>query len=222
MKKLTAHIKKENGTYSIEAALIMLVVFFVLFFLITLSLILYEQTRVNAVAQGVAQRAALTYSVNGKDMATGKVDPTKFKEKSPYWRLLDIGTNDKKVLDVKNYAQVKLSKYAINQSEYKVDVTYDNYYIYKRVNVNIIGYYKVPFNGFLSTVIDAGKTDDNDKIFTSKGYKIEANAKGAINDQAEMVRTVDMIADILNQFETIHEFKEKYVSGINNIASSLS
>lgn len=222
MNKLKKIAQKEIGAYSIEAAIIMIVVFLVIFFLISLGLILYEQARVSAAAQGAAERAGITYSVNGKDLATGKVDPSKFMKQSPYWRLMDFGTSGDKASDVKKYAENKLKKYSINKNDYKVEVTYDNYIIYKRVHVKVYGYFKVPFNGFLSSIIDAGKTKDKDKIFTSKGYYIESYATATINDQAEMIRTTDMVRDILKQFGGVQEFSKKYKDKIAKITDKIN
>lgn len=218
MKVKISFLKQNRGSYSIETAIIMTIVFMIVLFLIAVNLILYEQARVNAIAESAANRAALVYSVNGKNMETGAVDPEKFLEKSPYWRLFDLGQSGTRVTNTKNYINNKINKNVISDADgsgsgrYSITVKYQNYFIYKRVRVEISTKFKVPFGGFVGLFIPQLKN----------GYPIKAEAEAAINDQTEMIRTVDMVSDILGQFPTVQNFTDKYSNGIANIKNKIS
>ena len=220
MKTLKKIMGGNNGAYTLETAIIMVIVFFVVLFLIAVNLILYEQARLSAIAESAAERAAIVYTVNGKNMETGAVNPKDFKEVSPYWRLFDIGTNGNRVTKVKEFIKKKLGVHRLVDTEgnksvaskYNIKVEYQNFYIYKRVKVQVSTNYKVPFGGFLGIFLKQFKN----------GYPIKAEASAAVNDQAEMIRTVDMVKDIAMQFPVIQKFKTKYEKGINNITSKIA
>lgn len=213
MKQLKS-LKSEYGELSIETSINMTVVFLVLLLLMVMSHIMYEQTRLNAIAQDAAERAGIIYSVAGKDMVMGKVNPDSFKDTSPYWRLFD-NNKSSRINTVKNYILMKLNAYKINENRYTADditIKYKDYFVYKRITVAIDTEYKVPFGGILN-------------IFIPKDYPIHAYAEAAVNEQAEMIRNVDMVADIVGQLTegtAVGDFLEKYQSKINEIASKIS
>ena len=55
-----------------------------------------------------------------------------------------------------------------------------------------------------------------------KGYVIKGEAVAAVNDQAEMIRTVDMVNDILMQFPSVNNFVNKYKRGIDNVVGKIN
>ena len=139
MKIFREIIKNKNGAYTIETAVIMTVVFLVVFFLIAVDYILYEQVRVNAIAESTAERAAIVYSVYGKDMETGAVNPKNFMERTPYWRLMDFSMNDR-ISKAGEFANKKLDKYDLSvdsKDSDNVKVEFQNFFIYKRVKVTV-------------------------------------------------------------------------------------
>lgn len=204
-------LKRENGGYTIETAVMMTIVFMVILLLITMIYIMYEQTRLNALAEDAAERAGVVYSVAGKDMIMGKIDPANYKDTSPYWRLVDFDqTNRKKA--VQNYVLLKLNAYKLNENKYSesnVEVNYKNYFVYKRVEVKLVGIkFKVPFGGFLS-------------LFIKTEYPIEASAEAAVTEQAEMIRNIDMVVDILAEMG-LDGMMSKYSEKIEAIRNKIS
>lgn len=204
-------LKKQDGAYSIETALVMIVVFMVILLLVVMSHIMYEQTRLNAIAQDAAERAGVIYSVAGKDMITARVDPNKFKDTTPYWRLIDFNQTSRKQT-VENYVNMKLNAFKINPSGYTVNVEYKNYFIYKRVEVTIKTDYKIPFGGFLKLLMGNSLSNRNT-------YHIEATATASVNEQAEMIRNVDMVVDIASE---LGMDTSKYQTKIQEIADKIT
>lgn len=65
--------KKEDGAITIEASVVFFTVLLIVLMLINITHILYEQVRINALAQSAAERGAAIYAVAGKDMYTGRI-----------------------------------------------------------------------------------------------------------------------------------------------------
>ena len=60
--------KNEKGAMTIEASIVFTTVLLVVLMLITITHILYEQVRINALAQSAAERGAAVYAVATQDM----------------------------------------------------------------------------------------------------------------------------------------------------------
>ena len=59
--------KNEKGAMTIEASIVFTTVLLVVLMLITITHILYEQVRINALAQSAAERGAAVYAVATQD-----------------------------------------------------------------------------------------------------------------------------------------------------------
>lgn len=188
MKGILSAIRSGKAGYSIETAIVMTISFIVILFLIFMTFIMYEQVRINAIAQDAAERGALIYAVENKEMITGRISGTVFSDQNPYWRLADFGTNEDRLGRVKEYAIMKLNSHKLDNEKYKdkaVTVGIKNYFLYKRVTVEINVDYNVPFGGILNILID-------------DPYHITAYAEANVSEPAEFIRTLDLGSDIIN------------------------
>lgn len=206
-------IKNKKGIYTIETALVFLVSFTVVLMLIAVSQILYEQVRINAIAQDAAERGALVYTVESKDMYTGRIGEGNFDNENVYWRLFDVGTeqNERKQ-KIKKYINTKLNAYKLNKNTYtddNINIKFTNYFLYKRISVEIKVEYNVPFGGLLALIID-------------NPYQLNAYAEASVSDTAEMIRNTDFIMDILDSNETISNAIDKYQNNIDKLTNIIS
>lgn len=207
LKNFFKKIENENGSYSIETAIIMTVVFTVIMFLIFMSYVMYEQVRINAIAQDAAERGAVIYAMKNKEMITGRINSDVFNDQNPYWRVFDVGSNvatngrngNERINKIWNYVNLKLNAYKLDNNAYPgdaVEVSVKNYFLYKRVCVKIKVNYKVPFGGILGA-------------FIQNPYPIEAYAEATVSEPSEFIRTVDIGSDLINGFggETVEKYK---------------
>lgn len=178
---------KEKAAYSIETAIVMTVTFTVLIFLIFMTYVMYEQVRLNAIAQDAAERGAIIYAVQNKEMITGRMNSDVFSDQNPYWRIVDVDSSARKDR-ITEYVWLKLNAYKLDKEQYpkdKIKVEIKNYFIYKRVCVGIDVDYKVPFGGILS-------------FFIKNPYPVHAYAEANVSEPAEFIRTIDLGSDIIN------------------------
>jgi hypothetical protein len=209
---------RSKAGYSIETAIVMIVVFSVILFLMFMTFVMYEQVRLNTIAQETAERGAIIYAVQNKEMITGRIEGTVFSDQNPYWRMADVTSHssngakaDNRVDRIREYALLKLNAYKLDNNRYPDDtvtVKMKNYYIYKRVCVNIEVDYKVPFGGIL-------------KAFIDNPYHIKAYAEATVSEPAEFIRTIDLGSDLINSVAggTTQKYKGAIQKALNWINS---
>lgn len=196
-------MKEQKGAYTIETAIVFTVAFSIIMFLISMTFIMYEQVRLNSIAQDAAERGAIIYSVKSKEMFTGRMDANdQYGGQTPYWRIMDIGGNtEERTKKIKAYTKLKINSKKIrvdgssdaDYSDNAVDVGVKNYFIYKRIYVKINVEYKVPFGGLLN-IFAVGQ----DQKFSP--YKITAYAEANVSEPAEFIRTMDLGSDLIENF----------------------
>ncbi|MBQ7264492.1 MAG: hypothetical protein IJS61_00150 [Firmicutes bacterium] len=200
-------IKKEQASYSLETAIVMIVVFTVVIFLTFMTYVMYEQVRLNAIAQDTAERGGMIYAVKDKEMYTGRIGSEEFNAQNPYWRIYDANGKDR-IDKIRTYAIEKLNKYKIEKEEYSssaVSVKPINYFVYKRIIVDINVEYNVPFGGILN-------------IFMKSKYPIHAHAEANVSEPAEFVRTIDLGRDIIDAFlgaEKVEKYRGAIQKALN-------
>ena len=172
--------KNEKGAMTIEASIVFTTVLLVVLMLITITHILYEQVRINALAQSAAERGAAVYAVATQDMKYGIIGNEYYTDENVYWRLFNSGKQSR-IKRVEDFALKGLNQYKADNTKYDnsaVNVTLKDYYIYKRIEVEINIKYKAPFGSFL-------------KLFMEYPYPIHAKGVAAVSEPAEMIRTED-------------------------------
>ncbi len=202
--------KSQRGSYTLEAAIAFSVVFFVMLLLIYLSYVLYEQVRINAIALETAERGAIVFPVEEKDMFIGRIGADAFRTNNVYWRVIqnfNTGDSERKQ-KVKEYALMKLNANTANGSAYSEDavqIQFENFIFYKKIIVNIEVEYEVPFGGIF-------------KYFGIKSpYPIHGYAEAAVNEPAEFIRNIDLAADFVKQFPPASAFESKYREGLEKL-----
>lgn len=87
MKNLRSRLKNCEGSFTIEASLVMPIVLFVTLILMFFSLYIYQQSVLHQAASVVAERSAYSWDNSHKDASNGSV--AKGQYDSLYWRLTD-------------------------------------------------------------------------------------------------------------------------------------
>lgn len=196
---------------TIEASIVFFTVLLVVLMLTNITHILYEQVRINALAQSAAERGAAIYAVEGKDMYTGRIAPDYYTDENVYWRLFDAGKASR-MQRVEEYALAGLNRYRPDRSQYgggAVRVSLRDYYIYKRIEVEINVEYKAPFGAFMS-------------VFMEYPYPIHAKGVAAVAEPAEMIRTIDFGYDIIMENETAAKAVNNYQDELNKLAQRIN
>lgn len=196
---------------TIEASIVFFTVLLIVLMLTNIMHILYEQVRLNALAQAAAERGAAIYAVAGKDMYTGRIGPDYYEDENVYWRLFDSGKKDR-MARVEKYVLSHLNRYKSDNEKYSaetVKVDLKDYYIYKRINVEINVKYKSPFGGFTN-------------MFMEYPYPIHAKATAAVAEPAEMIRTIDFAYDVIMQSEGAKKALTKYQESLDKLTNMIN
>ena len=167
--------------------------------------------RINALAQSAAERGAAIYAVESKDMYTGRIGPDYYTDENVYWRLFDSGKASR-MKRVEDYAMAGLNRYRPDRRKYSgnaVRVSLRDYYIYKRIEVEINVEYKAPFGAFMSA-------------FMEYPYPIHAKGIASVAEPAEMIRTIDFGYDIIMENETAANAVNKYREELTKLTQKIN
>jgi len=186
-------LKRNNGSTTIEAALIFPLIFLSIIALIYVSIFLYEQAYIKSLADRAAERGAAIWKNPKSDMTISLVKLEHFKENDPYWRVSDSQEKLKEE-KVEQYLRNSLKEYSILQSRDKkapmntTDIEFSaklkNYIVYKKLVVTVEKKFKLPIEDAL-TVFGIDNT-----------VVIQANSEALINEPAEFIRNTDFAIDM--------------------------
>jgi len=186
-------LKRNNGSTTIEAALIFPLIFLSIIALIYVSIFLYEQAYIKSLADRAAERGAAIWKNPKSDMTISLVKLEHFKENDPYWRVSDSQEKLKEE-KVEQYLRNSLKEYSILQSRDKkapmntTDIEFSaklkNYIVYKKLVVTVEKKFKLPIGDAL-TVFGIDNT-----------VVIQANSEALINEPAEFIRNTDFAIDM--------------------------
>ncbi|MGN7168827.1 TadE family protein [Paenibacillus cellulositrophicus] len=87
MKNLRARLKECEGSFTLEASLVMPVVLFTTMILLFLSLYMYQQSMLHQAASAAAERTAYSWDNSHKEALDGSVPVNQYD--SLYWRMTD-------------------------------------------------------------------------------------------------------------------------------------
>lgn len=186
-------LKSNKGSTTIEAALIVPVIFLSIIALIYVSIFLYEQAYVKSLSDRAAQRGAAIWKNPKSDMYLGFVRLSDFEENDPYWRLFDTNKSTKEE-KIEQYIKESLKTYSILQSRDKdvpmntTDIEFSaqvkNYIVYKKLIVTVNKKFKLPIGSALNIF-----GMDNTFVISSK-------SEALIHEPAEFIRSTDFTIDM--------------------------
>lgn len=182
---------KNRGSFTVEAIIIVPLVFYILLMLIFLSLILYQQVFVNAVAQKASENGAATWKMVSKDLFYQQIQIKDFEESNLYWRIVDFDKKQK-FEKVKEYIIYNLDNYSLYKTKKEnctIDISLDDYVIYKKLNVKVTHKYKLPIGTLLS------------KLGLTGNITLTSYSQSVINEPAEFIRNIDFAVDTITQID---------------------
>lgn len=204
-------IRKKNGGYmTIEITMIFTVMFFALLLILFIGIVLYQEVRLQSLAVLASERGSVVYSSRVSDMNSGVKTLEDFEDRDPYRNIpfLDSARLADYETLVNNYVVRNLDTGSIlsGNSKNRGDfVTIKDYLIVKRVQVNIQYDYTMPIASI-------------PEMFGWKGpFEVNTTAVSTVVDPPEMVRSVDIASDVLQQtsfFGTVENGYEKIMNAI--------
>ncbi|AEV68358.1 TadE/TadG family type IV pilus assembly protein [Acetivibrio clariflavus] len=215
------NLKSKKGSTTVEAALIIPIIFLSIITLIYVSIFLYEQAYIKSLADRAAERGAAIWKNPESDMYISLVKLEHFKDNDPYWKVIDYKEKSKKE-KVENYIKNSLKQYSILQSgdkkvpmnttDIQFDVEVKNYLVYKKLTVTVKKNFKLPIGNILS-IFGIGNT-----------VSIQAKSEALINDPSEFIRNTDFAIDMGkridnltgNNFEKIKDKVNNFLDGIKS------
>jgi len=200
--RIAKSLQKSEGSFTVEASLVLPIVLFVTMMLVFFCLYVYQQSFLHQTASAVAERAAYSWDNSHKQAATGQVEKGQYD--SLYWRLSEDGMlgalfgwsgaakNTETVqLPGKDGGGGALPVVKMSQSgsmvppEMKGQISYKNTIVQRKVTVDLTRMLVLPP---LDTLLKGG----SDAI---------AFANSAIVEPAEFIRTVDLMRYYASKFK---------------------
>ncbi|WP_433751735.1 TadE/TadG family type IV pilus assembly protein [Paenibacillus amylolyticus] len=184
-------LKKEEGSFTVEASLIFPVVLFILVLLLFFTMYMYQKTFLNQHAYAASERAAYSWDNSHKQTMTGEF--VAGEHDNLYWRLTDdrmlgalfgwAGADNQVSIPVPAGEGGSLSEQKLAQavqhmpSAMKGTVEYQNSLIQRKVTTKLEQVISLPLPSFL---------------FDS-GNRVLTQGSSAVVEPVEFIRTVDLV-----------------------------
>lgn len=180
----------ENGKIVVETAVIFPIVFLAVITVLYICIILFERAYMQSLADLAAQRGAVIWNNQEKDMFIGIVSKEKMKKGGLYWQFIDFKQRQKtekvKAFILGRFSQHKL---IIPAGTPEVSVKVENIFSRYKLVVTLDRKYKIPPGRLL-------------KMFgITPYYTISAKAEAVIDQPAEFIRSTDLVLDIEKDLE---------------------
>ncbi len=207
-------IKGNNGSFTVEASIIVPVVIITVLALIMIGEFLYQRSCVQSVADRAAHRGAEVWNAPAKDMFCAQITKDKMRDVSLYWRARRFGLDSaegKKKSKIEEYTEYMITRVSVLGRPVKLNVTADmaeDYIVYKKIRVVVEADYKNPFASAL-------------KVFGLKNtITIRAHSYAVVNEPVEFIRTTDFAVDVVKEIDN-NVFKGNGDEVITNVRDGI-
>jgi len=185
-------LKGNEGSFTVEASLVMPIVLMVTIILMFFCMYIYQQSIIQQVASAAAERSAYSWDNSHKEVSKGAFPKGQYD--SLYWRIKDdqmvgamfgwAGAENKQSISLPggensgSLPTTKLSKVStLVTGNMKGEITYQNNLLLRKVSTE------------LDQLINLPPLDQ----ILSGGSKIDANAQSVVVEPVEFIRTVDLM-----------------------------
>lgn len=195
----------QRGSFTVEAALLLPIVFAVLIMLMYICVILYNRTQLAAVGHDVSERTSMMLSAPNINIDSGSM----ITNNNLYSRLFATNTQSK-INDVKAYFEKRKLDIGFLDPKSDVSIGYNNYLFYRKIKIKIENHYDFPLKGLLQLIGFSGTYND----------AVEVNL--IVNDPVEVTRNIDFVSYAFDELG--HRFKivEKVDSSYDKILDKLN
>lgn len=207
---------REAGYMTVEVTLVFTVVFFAILLILFVGIVLYQEVHLQSVAVGTSERGSVIYASRVESMETGEKTLEDFKNRDPYRYVPGFDTGTQRAFEEKLNAYVSASAGKNNVRSGGVDeagvfAEVQDYFIVRRIKVNIKAEYPVPIDGIT-------------QMFGLEGaFDIDTASVSTVTDPVEFMRNTDLCVDALKTTdiygsanETMGKAKE-YINKFSNL-----
>lgn len=182
-KTRSRNIRLEQGSATLEMAIIFPMVVFCLGAVLYLGLLLYQQVLIQSVADLAAARGALLWNESEEDFLTGRPKGGANTETRLYEGLWDESGQDKEE-NLKSMILEDVRRYSVLKGNLlSADVRLSGPPFYRKLSIRILLEYKLPLN---LPVMD-------------RFYYLTAQAERSLTEPVELIRNADLIGDIMGE-----------------------
>lgn len=177
------------GGVTVEYAIIFPIVILCILFLIYIGIIYYEQSLIQAIVNENIQSCAFLwgYSWEDIDIKDGLKDVNTYTSKQLYQQI--FSDSKKKKEEAIELIKEEIAKKSIIKptEEMDVEIKYNNYLLYKKVDISVKLAYPLPFKGLLESI---GLLGD---------ISIQAHSEMIINDPKEFMQNIDYVCQAYDE-----------------------
>lgn len=170
-------MKKQRGSYTVEAVIVMSTIIFIIFAIISAFLLLYQNAVIYYVASAAAQEGAVMWTSEARNL-DGKGN------RNVYYRVGELGSGgrvEEKKADVKKWAEEALVSLTpntlIGSGAETVEVEFHNYVARQELEVRITKEIDIPFKEIAQ--------------YFSEDLDLHVSVKASLAEPAELIRNVD-------------------------------
>lgn len=176
-------MKKQRGSYTVEAVIVMSTIIFIIFAIISAFLLLYQNAVMYYVASAAAQEGAVMWTdMAHKDYLDGRASGT--DGQSLYYRVGELfggGSVEEKKSVIKTWAEKQLAGMTpntlIGSGAETVEVEFHNYFVHQVVEVRITKEINIPFKEIAQ--------------YFSEDLDLHVAVQASVSEPAEFIRNVD-------------------------------
>ncbi|SCY84459.1 TadE/TadG family type IV pilus assembly protein [Alkaliphilus peptidifermentans] len=214
----------KRGSMTVELALLLPLILYLILSIVYILLLLYQYAYLQASLNSIVADGATAWgkiktssspsnSMNKEEinqlLRAGYIEK-KYLNSHLYWRFGIFDDKLEKKEFIKEYVLEALDGHQLLKAKDKiVDVEFKDYFVYKKLIVNISYTYETPI--YLPKSL----------FKLNNGYKINLQAESVLIDAPETIRNTDFVLDLMDSYETTSIVKEKYFNLINDASNKI-
>lgn len=177
-------MKKQRGSYTVEAVIVMSTMIFLIFAIISAFLLLYQNAVMYYVATQAAQEGAVMWSDTAQTMDGGTDGED---DQGLYYRVGELfGADGGKTERIRAWAQERLKELTpntlIGSGDESVEVEFHNYLVQQVVEVRITKEVDIPFREIAQ--------------YFHQDLDLQVTARAAVSQPAEYIRNIDYALEL--------------------------
>ena len=194
-----------DGSFTVEASLIMPLIIFIIITLIYFAFYLHDQACLQAIANQVAEKGTESLLYNEVDIDEGSIVYNSINERAIYWRFTDNCNSKTNNIISYGESESKDRFFNVRSKDVVMDLAVNSNLLNKCVQVNMQAPFKTPLK-FVNELLNNGKS-----------LNIKVSSKANMNDSVEFIRNIDLINQKGDEIECIKNVKSKYDEAINKV-----